>query len=263
MTRSQIARSLEISTWRVTELLAGETPISPGLRARAKDDLRAQARELRAEGLTYDQIVQKLGVSKGSVSLWTRDLPHPPKREPGSYEFERVAAARRAQWEAVLAARDRERQANKKDAADFVGELSCRELLLVGAALYWAEGSKDKSYSRRKHLTFTNSDEHVIRVYLSWLSALHVKEERIGYRLSIHESADLISAHAYWSGVVGVPVAEFAKPNLKRHNPRTVRRNVGDQYHGCLVVRVLQSRAEYQRMAGLWHGIVEGSSGVV
>jgi hypothetical protein len=39
--------------------------------------LRDAAVELRWQGRTYDEIVTELGVSKGSLSLWLRDLPHP------------------------------------------------------------------------------------------------------------------------------------------------------------------------------------------
>src|SRR4051812_43116167 len=136
MTRAQIARSLSVSPWRVTELLAGEPARSPGLRARAKDDLHERARALRSEGRTYDEIVEELVVSKASVSLWTRDLPKPPRRERCGYEFERIAAARRARWDAYLQRRDEERTALKQSSASWVGRMTERELLLVGTALY-------------------------------------------------------------------------------------------------------------------------------
>lgn len=46
-------------------------------RPRAKDAARARARELREKGLDYEEIATELGVSKGSVSLWVRDMPIP------------------------------------------------------------------------------------------------------------------------------------------------------------------------------------------
>ncbi|GFE16444.1 hypothetical protein Sgleb_44910 [Streptomyces glebosus] len=49
-------------------------------RPNAKDDLRARARELRKQGLTYDRIQVELGCSKSLISLWVRDLPKPPAR---------------------------------------------------------------------------------------------------------------------------------------------------------------------------------------
>ena len=46
---------------------------------------------------------------------------------------------------------------------------------------------------------------------------------------------------------------------MKRHNPKTVRKNTGADDNGCLVVGVRQSRLLYQRMDGLWRGIVVGA----
>src|SRR5205823_4093344 len=37
-----------------------------------------EARRLRAKGLTMNEIAERVGVSKGSVSLWTRDVPFQP-----------------------------------------------------------------------------------------------------------------------------------------------------------------------------------------
>ena len=49
--------------------LKGTPPAEWTLRPNAKDDLRERARELRTQGLSYNEIVAKLGVSKSSVSL--------------------------------------------------------------------------------------------------------------------------------------------------------------------------------------------------
>jgi transposase-like protein len=50
---------------------------------------------------------------------------------------------------------------------------------------------------------------------------------------------------------------------LKRHNPKTVRKNVGEAYVGCLSIGVRQSRELYQRMAGTWQGIMAGVAAAV
>ncbi|MBV8560778.1 MAG: helix-turn-helix domain-containing protein, partial [Acidimicrobiia bacterium] len=46
---------------------------------RGKLEEQAKARDLRAAGLTMDEIAEKLGVSKSSVSLWVRDVPFEPR----------------------------------------------------------------------------------------------------------------------------------------------------------------------------------------
>ena len=63
----------------LNEALQGEPPPEWTRRPNAKDDLRARARELRTQGMDYEEIAEALGVAKGSVSLWARDLPTPAR----------------------------------------------------------------------------------------------------------------------------------------------------------------------------------------
>jgi hypothetical protein len=74
--RRQIKQILgPIRNATLDEALRGEPSPEWTRRPNAKDDLRARARELRAQGLDYEEITDAVGVSKGSVSLWVRDLP--------------------------------------------------------------------------------------------------------------------------------------------------------------------------------------------
>src|SRR3954453_20041755 len=79
--RRQIKEILGIgSSQALNDALKGEPPPEWTLRPNAKDNLRAEARALRASGMTYDQIAAKLGVSKSSISLWAGDMVRPPRR---------------------------------------------------------------------------------------------------------------------------------------------------------------------------------------
>ncbi|MGW9450037.1 hypothetical protein [Streptomyces sp. NPDC055632] len=236
-------------------LVKGEPPPEWTRRPNARDDLRARARELRLEGWTYDRIQLELGCSKSSISLWVRDLPKP---EPRYTEEER-----RARMDAGLArlraTRDEERQETKRLAHESVGALSDRELFIAGVTLYWAEGAKDKAYRRREVLQFINSDPNVITLYLRWLDLLGVTPDRLRFRVSIHESADVAEAEGFWAELAGVDGSTFQRATLKRHNPRTVRKNTGEAYRGCLVVYVTGGSELYRRMEGAWYGIVEAA----
>lgn len=236
----------------LSRLVQGEPPAEWTKRPRAKDDLRDRARELRSHGRTYNEIQAELGCSKSSVSLWVRDLPHPdPKCTP-----EEQRARMNAGLARLRADQDRERQATKQAAAAAIGKLSDRELFVLGVGLYWAEGQKSKSYARRESVTFINSDPGVIRVYLAWLDLLGVAPERLNYRVMIHESADVAAAEVYWADLVQVDVSVLQRTTLKKHNPKTVRKNTGDDYRGCLVIRVRQGADLYCRIEGWWTGIV-------
>ncbi|WP_030262171.1 hypothetical protein [Streptomyces violens] len=254
LSRRQIRDRLKVDDDHLlTRLLQGEPPPEWTKRPNAKDDLRAQARELRRAGKTYNEIVAELGVSKSSVSLWVRDLPKPIPSP------ERMHRMREARWAPYREARDRQCAETKAAAAKEIGKLSDRELFLIGAGLYWAEGSKDKPYRRTEVVAFVNSDPDMIRVYLRWLDLLGVGRDRLHLHVMIHESADVAGAERYWADLTGVDVTTFGKTTLKKHNPKTVRKNVGEGYRGCLVIRVKQGADLYRRIEGWWCGIVLGA----
>jgi predicted transcriptional regulator len=216
---------------------------------RAKDDLHARARELREKGLDYEEIARTLGVSKSSVSAWVHDMPWPERL---SYEEcrQRSAEGSRLFWETERPAREARREKVRAEAAAEVGTLSQRELLIAGAIAYWCEGSKSKPHKRRERVTFINSDPGLIKFFLRFLSAAGVQPAQLRFRVHIHESADIPIAEQFWLAVTGAEPAQFHRTTLKTHNPQTIRKNTGADYHGCLIVDVLQSAALYRRIEG-------------
>ncbi|MFB6550210.1 hypothetical protein [Streptomyces sp. NPDC056405] len=257
LSRRQIRDRLHVDNNDIlNRLLEGEPPPEWTKRPNAKDDVRERARELRLQGWTYDQIQVELGCSKGSISLWVRDLPKPERREPS----EQAKLAARKRWEHELAVRDAAREQTKAAALQEVGRMTDRELFLLGVGLYWAEGAKDKIYSRREYVLFVNSDPGMIKVFIAWLDLLKVERERLRFRVMIHENADVTAAEQYWASLVGAESTCFGKTTLKKHNPKTVRKNVGDHYRGCLVIGVVRSADLYRRIEGWWNGIVLGSA---
>jgi transposase len=226
-------------------------------RPRAKDDLRARAVVLRQEGETVPQIAQVLGVSKSTAYLWVRHLPLDETSERAhqrrSEHSRRVSETR---WEPLRKQRDADRAATNAGEADWVGEITDREVRLLGAVAYWCEGAKAKPWQpNRCRVTFINSDIVLIRLFLRFLESCGGDRQALKYRVSIHESADAEAAGRWWAAAVGVPFEIFRRPTLKTHNPSTVRHNVGDPYRGCLVVDVPDSRTLYWRIEGLMSGI--------
>jgi transposase len=228
-------------------------------RPMAKDQLRAKAVELREKGCSVPDIATKLGVSKSSAYLWTRHIPLDPSPEEGVERRRRhMEHMREARWEPHRQTRDAERARTSADAADWVGALSEREVRLLGTVAYWCEGGKEKPWRKNNcAVQFINSDELLIRLFLRFLEGEGIDPSGLSYRLSIHESADVEAATRSWSDVVGIPVESFRRPTLKKHNPITVRRNVGDSYRGCLVIYVPRSNPIYWRMEGIMSGIAQ------
>ncbi|WP_308355236.1 MULTISPECIES: hypothetical protein [Streptomyces] len=154
------------------------------------------------------------------------------------------------------AAENEKRKDSRAAALQEIGDLSDRELFMAGIALYWAEGAKSKPYDRRERAVFVSSDPGVIQTYLAWLDLLGVDHERLAFRLLVHESVDVETAHRFWAAIADVDVSVFARPTLQRHNPKAVRKNTGVDYHGCLVIGVARSAHLYHRIEGWWNGIV-------
>ena len=238
-----------MSNSTLDDALKGEPPPEWTRRARAKDDLRERARALREQGLDYEEIAGALGVSKSSVSLWVRDLPLPARL---SYEEcrKRADEGTRRYWAAERPVRAAARAATCETAAAQIGPLTDREVLIAGAIAYWCEGTKSKPHSRSDRVVFINSDPALIRFFLRFLDVAGAPRASLRFRVYIHEKADVEAAQRFWQGVTGASADQFATPALKRHNPVTVRKNVGETYHGCLRIDVNRSADLYRRIEG-------------
>lgn len=266
----RIRAELGISGWKLTQLFQGHVePVHENLANRAKSELRVQARDLREQGWSYNAIARKLRVSKSSLSLWLRDLPKPEIYQPG----EPPAGSRMSpeEWadfcvqrhELYRKRRAKERRRTVLEAVEDVGDLSGRELLIAGAMIYWCEGAKTKPWRRQNAVVLINSDACLIDLYLRFLDHVGYGIGQLRFVLHIHEDADAEAATAYWMDVTGATREQFRKPVIKRHNPRTVRKRVGDHYHGALLVYVRKSAALYLRIDGWARAVMLGRKAAI
>lgn len=261
-----IRAALGLTGWGLTSLFQGQVePKHKDLANRAKTELRAQARELREQGWGYPAIARKLRVSKSSLSLWLRDLPRPETHHPG--EPPPGSGMTPEEWadfcmhrqESYRRRNAEQRRAEMTAAAGEIGWLSDRELIIAGAMVYWCEGSKTKAWRRQNRVVLINSDPQLIRHFLRFLEHLGWGRDQVTFRLSIHESADIVAETRFWADVVGVAPECFRKPTVKRHNPVTVRRKTGEHYHGCLILAAQKSAKLYRRIEGWARGVMLGS----
>jgi transposase len=247
--RREIKQILGVGNSTLDRALRGVPPPPWTRRPRAKDDLHAKARQLRARGYTYVEIAAELGVSKSSVSLWARDMPRAGRLSNAEISARKAEGAARY-WASEGLRRDARRKAITDAAAAEIGPLSDRELLIAGALAYWCEGSKSKPYRRDDRVTFINSDPGLIKFFMRFLIATSTPSDRLICRVQIHESADVAEAQKFWLDVTQLPDTQFRRPTLKRHHPQTVRKNTGQNYRGCLVIKVRQSAELYRQIEG-------------
>ncbi len=237
---------------RVYDLLRGVPVPARVRRPNAKDDLRAEALALRSQGRPVPEIAERLGVSRSTAYLWVRHLPLDRGDEAARARRRAHSKAMTdARWAAHREARDAAQAAEHGRSATVVQQLDERDLLLLGAAIYWCEGAKSKPWRRDDHVQFINSDAGLLALFLRFLDVCGVDRSVPRYRVSIHETADAREAERWWSTVLDLPLERFGRATLKRHKPTTVRRNIGSDYRGCLVINVPRSRELYWRIEGM------------
>ncbi|KXK59133.1 resolvase [Micromonospora rosaria] len=259
----QIRERTALGRNRVYELLRGLPPPDWTRRPNARDDLRAEAVALRERGHSVPEIAAQLGVSRSAAYQWVRHLPLDPEAPAAERRRERARRMAEARWAAHREARDAARAAVHDRAARVVDPLGERDFLLLGAALYWCEGTKSKPWRRDDRIQFVNSDPGLLALFLRFLEVCGVERGEVTYRVSIHETADAEAATRWWSQRLGLSPGRGQPPSLKRHRPATRRRNTGDEYHGCLVITVPRSRELYWRIEGMIAGLFQIAGGVV
>ena len=165
---------------------------------------------LRRQGKSYNEIAKILKAPKSTLSFWLRNIKMPPEIEKKFWNETRKKWARSITEFNKKQAEAARQKAEKlqENAAKDIEALSGRELLLIGAALYWAEGYK----KRRSVLQFSNSDPTMIRVIMKFFKKVcKVPKEKIKASVQIHPNVTSKEAVNYWSKVGGIPKAQFSK----------------------------------------------------
>ncbi|ADD40997.1 hypothetical protein [Stackebrandtia nassauensis] len=259
LSRQQIRDKLRVGNNNLDAWLKNVPPPEWTKRPNAKDRLRDMARQMRAEGRTYDEIVEALKVSKSSVSLWTRDVSTDNVPAPGW-----SPRARAIRSEVAARRQEARRAACKKQQAQLsaeVGPFDAKVTLVSGAIAYWCEGAKVKPWrSTTPNVTFTNTDPRLLRLFLRFLEIVPISYGSLAFRIDIHESADDEKAKAFWCRELRISIDDFMPTLWKKHNPKTVRKNVGSNYHGCLVIRVRKSADLYWYIENLAIAAMAGMS---
>ena len=210
---------------------------------RGKVAERERARELRADNWLLADIATELGVAKSSVSEWVRDVEFTPSKRRYGPRVRPNALMRRKQEEI-----DRLLQVGR----DRIGQLTEREFLVAGAALYAGEGDKGDHC-----VGFTNSDPRMILAFVTWLRHFfEVDESRLRIRLYLHEGLDLDTASDFWAELTGIPRSQHHKPYRAESNP-SIRK--AKHPMGCPKVVYSCSRT-LREIMGLVHALLSCES---
>mgnify|MGYP001612610665 CR=1 FL=1 len=191
---------------------------------------------MRLSGKSYTEISKSLNVPRSTLSLWLSKIVLSEKFkkriEARAYKKSVEGLVKRNKNQTQLAA---QRAADiRKGGSEEIPTLSTKDLLLVGAALYWAEGYKRpriiKGRERTHHpVSLTNADPAIIQLFLRFLrERCEVPEGRIRIhvRMFEHQNEDTLVEH--WERVTRIP-----REYIKRAFVGVSRSSMGKRpYHG-------------------------------
>ena len=211
---------------------------------------------MRHKGESYNEIVKKLGVSKGTLSYWFK----------GSKESQRIKSKNISQAKLVWARnislfnkrRSGEARANwmklQVDASKLVHWLSRNDLLLVGTSLYWAEGYKKGNWS----VVFSNSDPQMHQLMIRFFREIcGVPVNKLRGQVQIYQNIKPREAVRYWSRVTSIPAKQFIKCN-KSISISSKKRRGNTLPYGTLRVRINDVRL-VNKIKGLIKGLIKST----
>lgn len=178
--------------------------------ARSKQDytlLKQKARELRKKGKSYSEIIQKLTLSKSTVSGWCKDIKLSKLQIEalGNRYDVRLRGAKANQLK-----RKREVEKIRKAAQKEIKKPSMEAFRMAGTMLYWAEGNKSN------HLGITNSNPKMIVFMVRWFEKFfNIKPEQLKAHLHLHAGQDEQKVKIFWVQLTNVPENRFGKTYIK------------------------------------------------
>ncbi len=205
---------------------------------------RLEARRIRREeGLSIGAIAKLLQCSKSSVSKWVREIPLTSEQVAKLMSRERASEIAASHPNAPKQKFGIERAHIESSAMREVGVIDRDKLRVIGAALYWAEGSKD-----RNEVVFVNSDPDMVRLMMRFFREVcNVEEARFRGALHIHPHLDVEAAIWFWSSVAGIPVSQFHKTQVAV-SKASIHHRADRLPNGTFRIRISDTRLHCQIM---------------
>lgn len=194
-----------------------------------KNTLKIKAIELRRKGLSYGEIKKEVNVSKSTLSYWLKDVSLTEEQKKRLYTKNIAIMARGAQGQRER----RKREVSKilEDAAkEIQNPVAPETYKILGAALYWAEGSKSNG------LKITNSDPHLILFMVRWFEKVfQISPKNLKAWLNIYPQQNDLEIKQFWSRLTGIPLERFGKSFIKPLNKNYKKNNL---YYGTISIKV-------------------------
>ncbi len=220
---------------------------------------KKKAIKLRKKGWSYRELAQTFQVSKATVYAWTRKTKLSKSAQnriqrkikealkKGLIAYNKTHSKIRSQEAEKI------REEYKRKALKEIKTLSPKDLKLIGATFYWAEGFKKS----RNTFRFSNSDPLAIKIMMRFLIEIcKIPKEKVVVKMHLYPQIDPKKATLYWSKVTGLSKTQFAKPQFQISKASKRKRNPNTLPYGTLHLDVYSTKLTW-RVKGWIQGITE------
>ena len=212
----------------------------------------------RKKGMSLSDLSEKYKLAKSTVSLWCRSVAiSTHARNMIKKKWLKNTAAARVKG----TLKNKQKRADSierefRTAQSMIGALTHRDVLIIGMALYWAEGSKKEVGSG---FSFINSDPEMIKIMHTWLKdVVHITSDQVVLNVCINDvhrdRQDEILK--FWSNLLDCPIGCFGNTIFIKVSHRRVYAN-HERYFGMLRIRVKSSSWLRRRILGMIRVVVE------
>lgn len=189
-----------------------------------------KAQNLRKRGASLKELSQKLGISKSTASLWSRNIILSNKAQRRLLGV--ISKAQLISAQKRIAKTNESRFQYENKGRELIARIKISDdiLKLFCGLLYWCEGSKADDNT----VQFTNSEPKLIKSFVELLRRSFILDEK-KFRVSLH----LHGYHSakkqidFWSKITKIPKKQFIKPYRKPNTGKRIKLS----YQGCVNLR--------------------------
>lgn len=208
---------------------------------------KLKALKLRRDGMSIRDIAKALNVSKGSASLWCRNIS---LTEEQQQKILVNGYARNLKGRMIGAAMNKQKKIDRisqieSEVKKEITTLTRRDQLMIAIGLFWSEGSKTGS-----NFVFANSDPKMIMFMYTFLTKiLKIKKEDIvlGLQINLVHRHRVENVLLFWSKLLNLPLNQFNNPYYIRVKPKKIYENF-DNYYGLVRLKVRRGSGVHYKM---------------
>lgn len=217
-----------------------------------------KALEMRLQGQTYGEIRSVFLIPKSTLSTWFSKLKMSDKTRK-TLEAKRgngylkLIEFNKTRTRAIHT----ENEDIRKNYKAKINKLSRRELMILGAALYWGEGYKNFTLrsGHYPYICFGNSDPEMIQIFIRFMGKiLNIPKDRMRCQAMIYPNIVATEAINYWQHITQIP-KEYFRCQVAVSRASQGKRPKHLLPFGTLQIRVTR-RQEFFKIKGLIDGII-------